>query len=174
MRLAQLPEAEAARLRALDVTHPVSDGVPAGFRAFSRSAVIGGGRAAFDAAVEAALGWQIQLRSGIAVAACGPTVELGSVARLRVPVGPLRLTAYCRVVDVIDQPDRGGFAYSTLPRHPESGRESFVVTIDGDDTVRLEIAAFSRPAVWYARLGGPLTRIAQDHMTGRYLRALHD
>jgi uncharacterized protein (UPF0548 family) len=172
VRLARLREAEAERLRGLEVTYPVTGGVPAGYHTFSRSAVIGHGRRSFTAAVEAVLGWQVQLRSGYAVAASEPRVEVGSVARLRLPVGPLRFTAYCRVVDVIDEPDRAGFRYGTLAGHPESGAESFVVTIDPVGTVRLEIAAFSRPASWYARLGGPLTRWAQDAATERYLRAL--
>ncbi|GAB2625449.1 DUF1990 family protein [Pseudactinotalea suaedae] len=171
-RLTLLPEVEAARLRTLDLTYPTGEVLPAGHRSFSRSAVIGQGRAAFEAAVEAVLHWRVQLHSGIAVAASEAAVELGSVARLRVPVGPLRLTAYCRVVEIVDEPDRGGFGYGTLPGHPESGKESFVVTIDSQEQVRLEITAFSRPASWYARLGGPVTDAAQDAMTERYLRAL--
>lgn len=172
MRLARLPEPEAARLRGLGLSYPDLDGVPPGYRAFSRRVVIGYGRAAFAEAAEAVLGWQVQLRSGIAVAASEPVVTLGSVARLRVPAGPLRLTAYCRVVEVIDEPDRAGFAYGTLPGHPESGEESFVVTIDGEGAVRLEIDAFSRRSSWYARIGGPITRWAQDAMTEMYLQVL--
>jgi uncharacterized protein (UPF0548 family) len=42
-------------------------------------------------------------------------------------------------------PDRYGFAYGTLPAHPEEGEELFLVTRGGDDTVRFEITAFSRP-----------------------------
>ena len=36
------------------------------------------------------------------------------------------LQAPCRVVYVIDEPDIRGFAYGTLPGHPESGEERFV------------------------------------------------
>ncbi|WP_156254027.1 DUF1990 family protein [Pseudactinotalea terrae] len=172
MRLTRLSAAESERLRGSAVTYPVVGGTPVGYLTFSRSAVIGHGRQSFTAAVEAVLGWQVQLRSGYAVAASEPRVEMGTVARLRIPVGPLRIQAYCRVVEVIDQPDRAGFSYGTLPGHPESGQESFVVTIDGAGTVRLEIAAFSRPVSWYARLGGPVTRWLQDLATERYLRAL--
>lgn len=172
MRLTRLSAAETARLRALEVTYPVVDGVPSGYLAFSRSAVVGQGRDAFVTAVDAVLGWQVQLRAGFAVAASEPRIEAGTVARLDVPVGPLRLHAYCRVVEVIAEPDRAGFVYGTLPGHPESGAEAFVVTIDATGVVRLEISAFSRPASWYARLGGPLTSWLQDAATDRYLRAL--
>ena len=34
-----------------------------------------------------------------------------------VHLGPVR--APCRVVYVVDEPDRRGFAYGTLPGHPE-------------------------------------------------------
>ena len=41
----------------------------------------------------------------------------------------------CRVVYVIDEPSRRGFAYGTLPGHPESGEEAFIVEIDETDEV---------------------------------------
>ena len=45
-----------------------------------------------------------------------------------VHLGPVR--APCRVVYVVDEPDRRGFAYGTLPGHAESGEERFVVRYD--------------------------------------------
>lgn len=68
-------------------------------------------------------------------------------------------------------PDRAGFAYGTLPGHPESGEEAFVVS-RAPDGVRFTITAFSRPATWLARLGGPVTLLGQEYFTRRYLRAL--
>lgn len=187
-RLAALTATEAAHLRELPLSYPVTDDVPAGFRTFVRSAVIGSGEDAFVSSGEAVLSWQVQLRSGIAVTASSPRVDDEDVvARLVVPVGPLRLRALCRVVGLIHEecedgegrepgghgrPRRRGFAYGTLTGHPESGRESFVVSIDDDERVRLEIAAFSRPAAWYARLGGPVTALAQHRMTTSYLRSI--
>jgi len=67
----------------------------------------------------------------------------------------LSLAAPCRIVGVLDEPDSWGFAYGTLPGHPEQGEESFVVSIGGDDVVRFRITAFSRPGEWIARLAGP-------------------
>lgn len=181
-RLAALTAAETAHLRELALSYPETDGVPPGYRTFARSAVIGSGEEVFTTAAEAVLGWQVQLRSGIAVTASSPRVDGEEVvARLVVPVGPLRLRALCRVVGLINEGGepgrhgrtrRRGFAYGTLTGHPESGRESFVVSIDDDDLVRLEIAAFSRPVAWYSRLGGPVTTVAQERMTTAYLRSL--
>jgi hypothetical protein len=80
------------------------------------------------------------------------------------------VTATCRVVEVVDEPDRFGFAYGTLPHHPEAGEESFVVIRDpATDQVRLEITAYSRPTARLAKLGGPVGRAFQRFMASRYL-----
>ncbi len=56
--------------------------------------------------------------------------------------------------------------------HPEIGEEAFVMQLQDDESVTLEITAFSRPRSWYARLSGPLGRAVQDLVTDRYVRAL--
>jgi uncharacterized protein (UPF0548 family) len=73
---------------------------------------------------------------------------------------------------VVDEPNRQGFAHGTLPGHPESGEEAFVVERADDDTVSLSVIAFSTPASDLAKLAGPLGRLAQRRMTVRYLRSL--
>jgi uncharacterized protein (UPF0548 family) len=78
----------------------------------------------------------------------------------------------CRVVYEIEEDSRRGFAYGTLPGHPESGEESFVVELMPNDDVLLQITAFSKQARLYARAGGPLSRLVQRFMTDRYVRAL--
>ena len=70
------------------------------------------------------------------------------------------------------EPDRVGFAYGTLPGHPERGEELFAVSLGDDDHVRLEVRAFSRPATWWVRLGAPVGRRVQDRITDRYVAAL--
>ena len=52
----------------------------------------------------------------------------------------------------------GGFAYGTLPGHPENGEEAFVVSMSPDQVVRFEIQAFSRPGGPLVRLVGPIGR----------------
>jgi len=79
--------------------------------------------------------------------------------------------ATARVVYLVDELDRSGFAYGTLPGHPEKGEESFVV-IRRDNRVTFEITAFSRPHHALARLGGPITRLVQLRATRRYIAAL--
>ena len=73
---------------------------------------------------------------------------------------------------MIDEPSRRGFAYGTLPGHPESGEEAFIVEIDEADEVWFTVRAFTRPATLLARVSGPLGRGAQRLMAGRYTRAM--
>ncbi|MGZ4748627.1 MAG: DUF1990 family protein, partial [Oryzihumus sp.] len=71
----------------------------------------------------------------------------------------------------VEEPDRVGFGYGTLPGHPESGEEAFVVEQVGG-TVRFTVTAFSRGARWYTRLAQPVTLFAQRLALRRYLRCL--
>lgn len=96
----------------------------------------------------------------------------GDTAKLTIRFALVRVTAPVRVVYVIDEPTRRGFAYGTLAGHPESGEESFVVERTDDGSVWLEISSFSRPSTaWWRLLSLPL-RVAQATYTRRYLRVL--
>lgn len=102
-----------------------------------------------------------------------PYIVNGMSAHLTVKYGPFSLDAPVRVVYVVDEPGRLGFAYGTMAGHPASGEESFIVDKREDDSVWLTVRAFSRPSTWYYRLGWPLVRMQQSRITARYLRALH-
>ena len=99
-------------------------------------------------------------------------VAPGDTAVLSIPVGPFHVTAPCRVIYVIDEPKRKGFAYGTLVGHPESGEEAFVVSQTDDGSVWLSIRAFSRPSTAKWRALAPFLRLAQLFFTRRYFRAL--
>ncbi len=145
--------------------------LPPGYHHLRRTEVVGSGQGAFDAVAEALLSWEIQRRAGLRVTATSERVEVGVEVRLGVGFGPFRVVAPCRVIEVVAQERCRGFAYGTLPGHPENGEERFLVTMDGAGTVRAEIVAFSRPARWFSRLGAPFARGAQELITRRYLRA---
>jgi uncharacterized protein (UPF0548 family) len=145
--------------------------VPQGFRAIERRAVIGHGEADFAAATFRIMHWGLQTGSGMTVDLAGP-IQVGDTVKLTIPFGPLRVVSPAEVVYVVDEPRLAGFAYGTLPGHPESGEEAFLVELGDDGTVRVVIRAFSRPASWFWRLGSPVLRIAQELYTRRYLRAL--
>ena len=113
--------------------------------------------------------WGMLRGAGLRVEATTEVAAVGS--EVIVHLGPVR--APCRVVYVVDEPDRRGFAYGTLPGHAESGEELFFVRYDpATDEVYAEVTAFSRHATWWSRLGSPVTSVAQRVITDRYLRAL--
>jgi uncharacterized protein (UPF0548 family) len=61
-----------------------------------------------------------------------------------------------------DRVSRFGFAYGTLADHAEQGEERFLVEWrHDDDSVWYDLAAFSRPQHWLARLVYPYARRTQ-------------
>lgn len=86
--------------------------------------------------------------------------------------GHLYTSVCCRVIYIIDEDDRWGFAYGTLPHHVARGEESFVVSKDKDENVTFTVESLSRPATLVARLGAPVARVIQNKITHRYLDAM--
>lgn len=99
-------------------------------------------------------------------------VRPGDTAVLRLGWGAVSFREPVRVVSIVDEPTRRGFAYGTLPGHPLSGEESFVVEHRDDDSVWLTIRSVSRPANVGWWLLAPLLRLAQWWLLLRYERAL--
>jgi uncharacterized protein (UPF0548 family) len=146
--------------------------LPSGYQYLVASRIVGTGQALFDECAETVLNWGIQSGAGLKVANPG-RVLAGGENRLGLFWGPFKTWANCRVVYVVEEPNRKGFAYGTIPGHPESGEESFIVSLMPSGDVVFEIRAFSKPARWFARLGGPAIRLLQQHVTWRYLDAIH-
>jgi uncharacterized protein (UPF0548 family) len=101
-----------------------------------------------------------------------PFLVPGDSVVLGIPFGPIHVKAPARVVYVVDELNRKGFAYGTLPGHPESGEESFIVEQTDDGSVWLEISAFSRPAHFGWWLVYPVLRLSQEFYTRRYFESL--
>jgi uncharacterized protein (UPF0548 family) len=99
-------------------------------------------------------------------------VAPGDTVWLHIPVGPFSLKAPARVVYVVNEKKRRGFAYGTLAGHPERGEESFIVELADDGSVWLEIRAFSRPSSWMWWAVYPALRLVQFNFTRRYFKAL--
>jgi uncharacterized protein (UPF0548 family) len=78
----------------------------------------------------------------------------------------------CRVVWSQIEGDERGFAYGTLPGHPESGEECFLVRLTPAGDVVYEIRVFFRLASTAARLAGPLALLLQWAATERYVSAI--
>lgn len=121
----------------------------------------------WEAAGRALLTWQLQLGSRFGVRAETSPLEPGGVAVLA--IGPVR--APVRVVASRVEPDLVGFAYGTLPGHPEVGEEAFWLQRRGERVVGV-VSALSRGGTWYTRLGGPVTRRVQHLAARHYLSVL--
>jgi uncharacterized protein (UPF0548 family) len=144
-------------------------GMPAGYRHVRVAARIGTGRARFDEAAAAVVRYGMLRGAGVQVTASTEAAEVGTLVLGR--LGPF--AAPCRVVYVVDEPDRSGFAYGTLPGHPVSGEERFSVRYDpASESVYAEVAAFSRPNIWWGRLAAPALAAVQKLVTKRYLAAV--
>ncbi|MER5441709.1 DUF1990 domain-containing protein [Streptomyces sp. NPDC002790] len=145
----------------------VAGELPPGYAHLDRRVRLGSGQECFERAGAAVLSWGAQRGAGLRVTP-GDDVREGADVRLRT----LFLRIPCRVVRVVRDGSRIGFAYGTLPGHPECGEEAFLVERDADGSVWFRIRAFSRPGRWYARVGGPAARAVQRWVTGRYVRAI--
>ncbi|MEV0911570.1 DUF1990 family protein [Streptomyces hokutonensis] len=128
---------------------------PPGFHPLFVRTRIGEGEKVFRRASDALLTWELHREMGVGIEAgadkAAPGVDV-TVTLAGLIKGP------CRIVWTVEEHRRSGWAYGTLPGHPESGEEAFVVDRTGDGTVWLTVSAFSRAAKWYTRLGGPATR----------------
>jgi uncharacterized protein (UPF0548 family) len=78
----------------------------------------------------------------------------------------------CRIVTVIDEPDRVGFAYGTLAGHAVRGEEQFLVERDGSGLCTYSIRKFSLPNRLGVRLAGPLATRLQRRFTAESLAAM--
>jgi uncharacterized protein (UPF0548 family) len=129
-----------------------------------------GDAVAFDRAVTGLRTWAAHEGAGLRIypsEALAPDATVIAVTSL----GPVQMVAPCRIVAIFKEPDSFGFAYGTLPGHPESGEESFVLE-RRDGSTYFKVQAFSKPVDLFARLSGPVGRGVQRSVTRRYVNAL--
>lgn len=145
---------------------------PDGFHHDHYEAELGQGPQTFQRAVTGLKTWKAHRLPGMRVFPDDQEVLTGATIVVTLGTPIVALAVPCRIVSVIDGQTRWGFAYGTLPGHPEQGEEAFIVSIAPDQTVRFEIKAFSRPGDPLVRLSGPIARGIQKGGTTGYLRAL--
>jgi uncharacterized protein (UPF0548 family) len=127
---------------------------------------------AFARAAAALASWAMHERAGFAVRCDGPIAVRTNVAiSAPLPVGYADVT--CRIVAVVDEPDRSGFAYGTLSVHPEQGEEAFIVSRTGTG-LQFDITAVSRHRHPLARLAPAIADRMQASAAQRYLHSMED
>jgi uncharacterized protein (UPF0548 family) len=145
---------------------------PTGYRHDRHSVEVGHGDDAYHRAVEGLRRWEPHRHADIALHPVVPPIEEGVTVIQAIALPVLSAIAACRIVYVIDEPHKFGFAYGTLPAHPEQGEEAFIVEMQAGGGVEFVITAFSRPRHPLARFGSPVTRRIQLAVTNRYLEGL--
>ncbi len=125
----------------------------------------------FDEAVIRLRTWAGHERAGIERLPHQPTIAEGATIAMTIPVGPLAVTATCRIVDVVDEPDRFAFTYATLPHHVVEGVETFTVGRN-EHHAWVEVTAVWRPLALAARLAPPVTRYLQGRAIARFLKGI--
>jgi uncharacterized protein (UPF0548 family) len=122
--------------------------------------------------VAAVFDWRAQRGIGLRVRATGPASEEGAIVVLTAGLPRFGYDIPCRVVWARTDGDEQGFGYGSLPGHPESGEEAFLVTLRPDGEVVFTTRVFSLLASPLARLGGPVSRAVQFAALDGYVRAI--
>ena len=167
-----LTQARAAALTYSEVGATRGGSLPAGFRHDRYELRVGEGSDLFERAVQALRKWQPQKGAGVEVVPRDASVGENETVILLLRAAGLWAPAPCRVIYVVDQADQFGFAYGTLPGHPETGEVAFMVSQDSAEGIDFRVTSFSRSVDPLARLAAPITRWVQKRVTRRYLTAL--
>ncbi len=135
---------------------------------------LGTGPAAFEAAVAGLHAWACHGGLGATVHPVDAPLRVGTSLLVVLHVGPVSIVVPDRIVGVVDEPRRFGFAYGTLEGHQERGEESYVVEHLDDDRVVATIGLDARTATTAARLVAPAVGWFQRLAVRRYLSAWRD
>jgi uncharacterized protein (UPF0548 family) len=143
-----------------------------GWKFDSHRVLLGHGREVFQRGSQAIDAWQMFPSEMTRVVGCDkPRERLDVVVVYRSAIFLMRLIMPARIVYTIDDAaddsacavGRYGFAYGTLPDHPERGEERFTIEWDrSTDAVYYSLVAVSQPAHWIARAGYPYARLEQS------------
>lgn len=135
---------------------------------------LGHGEAICKRAVEALKKWRQFELGWVTIVPRGMAIEVGATVAVKARAfGTWSLSA-ARVVYVIDEARRFGFAYGTLPDHVECGEERFLIEWMPDDSVWYDIVAFSKPRHPLVRLSAPMARMLQKRFARESLTMMKE
>jgi uncharacterized protein (UPF0548 family) len=146
--------------------------LPAGYDVDHNRVCLGQGQEVFKRACQSLRHWQMFKLGWIELLRHDTPIEVdATVAVLIHHWGFYSLNA-SRIVYVVNEERRFGFAYGTLEDHAEQGEEKFLIEWQSDGFVWYDILAFSRPRQWQARVGKPLVRILQKRFARDSMAAM--
>jgi uncharacterized protein (UPF0548 family) len=136
--------------------------LPPGFTADHYRGCLGFGSDTFEKATELLRHWQMLRLAWVEPAWPEATLQEGSMVGTLTHVMGIWSLNVCRIVYVIDEPARFGFAWGTLPDHTLCGEERFLVEHSSEDgSVWYDLLSFSRPGRIMTRLIYPFARHLQ-------------
>lgn len=145
---------------------------PSGYDGDHNRTTLGSGPEAFTAAKHALRRWAQFPPGWTVLDPPDAPIREGTVVTVSARAFGVWWVNACRVVRVIDEPTRFGYAYGTLPGHVETGEERFLVELTSDGVVWYDLLAHSRPRYWLTRLAYPLARRAQKRFARDSLAAM--
>ena len=159
----------------LDLTYPqagiTETGTLPGYNVDDNRVVLGRGTEVFAAACEALRQWRQFPSPWTNIWPLPTPIAVGQTVAIVARAFGLWWANVCRIVYVVDEPGRFGFAYGTLPLHVERGEERFMIERHEDGSVWYTIRAISQARYWMVRMAYPLTRrlqrrFARDSLAG--------
>lgn len=99
-------------------------------------------------------------------------MEPEMTVQLRRRFGPLVMSMPVRVIYVLDEPRRKGFAFGTLAGHPVSGEVAFLVEHKSDDSVHFTLRSFSGPGKGLWVFAYPVVLLLRGGLKKTYFEAL--
>ena len=146
---------------------------PAGYTVDHNRILIGHGLDQFETAKAAIDDWKMFDLNWIELFPTRPSVHVGTAVAVVVSHLGFWSLNISRLIYVIDETSRYGFAYGTLPCHSEAGEERFLIEHDpNSDEVWYCLYAFSRPKHPLARIGYPISRYLQKRFARESLVAM--
>jgi uncharacterized protein (UPF0548 family) len=167
-----LAQAESAAVTYDAIGMSLGRADPGTLPTYERHLEVGRGDEGFARACEQLRRWRQHRAIAASVHPGLPPLEEGATLLVLLPLVVATLVVPCRIVAVVDEPGRFGFAYGTLPGHVERGEESFVVERRPDGSVRFTVRVVAEPATPVLRAIGPLVSLGQRVAVARYLRGL--
>ncbi len=148
------------------------EAVPAGWTEDAYRTVLGPGRDAFDRGKSLIRRWTMFAMPWIELHAPDAPIAAGTTVGVLAHSAGLWCVNAARIAYVVDEKDRFGFAYGTLPGHVEAGEELFLVEHTPEDLVAYSIRALSKPRAPLARLAKPWVRREQRRFGAESLVAM--
>jgi uncharacterized protein (UPF0548 family) len=97
--------------------------LPSGYLHDRHVVELGAGEDVYRRAVQGLVDWEAHRRAGLMLHPAKTPIREGETVVLAVTLPGLSAIAACRIVYVTDEPNRFGFAYGTLPAHPEQAKK---------------------------------------------------